>query len=99
MCGFCRCSVSDFIRTQISKLPKGILLRVISKPHINTRRKFFWFFSFKKRTKIAPSLRHCFIEMQSIEVAFEVVEQIGFCRAAEKLHTARIVQTICKNSL
>ena len=26
------CSVSDFVRTQISKLPKGILLRVISNP-------------------------------------------------------------------
>ena len=26
------CSVSDFIRTHISKLPKGILLRVISNP-------------------------------------------------------------------
>ena len=49
--------------------------------------------------QLSISLRHGFIEMQSIEVALEVVEQIGLCRAAEKLHTARVVQTICENSL
>ena len=47
-----QCSVSDFVRTQIFKLPKGILLRVISNPTPTPTGKFFASF-FQKRREIA----------------------------------------------
>ena len=44
-------------------------------------------------------LCHGLIKMQGIEVAFEVVEQVGLCRAAEELHTALVVEAICEDAL
>ena len=80
---------------------KGNITTVYIKTTYQHPFKVFCFFFSKKKRKSRPRvlLRHGLIKMQGIEVAFEVVEQVGLCRAAEELHTALVIEAIREDAL